>query len=249
MLHEGKTLVITGCNRGIGLEILKKFSIYKCHIFACIRSPDKDIEKNFKDLEARYGCKIKIIKLDLNDLNSIKSSFEEIKSSKKKVDILINNAGILNVSLFQMYKYEDLKRIFEVNFFNTFEFTKLIIKIMSYNSESSIINMSSISAYEANMGRFSYSTSKAATVIATKNLSQELSRLKIRVNSVSPGLIDTKMLRDFTSDEQIKKRLESCALKRLGKPEEIANVVLFLASNLSSYINGQDLIVDGGSIK
>ena len=120
---------------------------------------------------------------------------------------------------------------------------------MSYNSESSIINISSISAYEANVGRFSYSTSKAATIIATKNLSQELSRLKIRVNSISPGLIDTKMLRDFSSEEQINKRLESCALKRLGKPEEVANVVLFLASNLSSYINGQDLIVDGGSIK
>ena len=112
MLHEGKTVVVTGCSRGIGLEIVKKFSIYKSHIFACLRNPDKNIEKNFKDLEIKHGCKIEIINLDLNDVNSIKNSFEKIKSSKKKIDILINNAGILNVSLFQMCKYEDLKKIF-----------------------------------------------------------------------------------------------------------------------------------------
>ena len=84
MLHEGKTVVITGCSRGIGLELVKMFSIYKCYIFACLRKTDKNIKKIFKDLENKHACKIEIINLDLYDLNSIKSSFEKIKSSKKK---------------------------------------------------------------------------------------------------------------------------------------------------------------------
>ena len=119
---------------------------------------------------------------------------------------------------------------------------------MNAKKNSSIINISSISAEEANMGRFSYSASKAAVESGTKNLSKEFARLKIRVNSISPGLIETDMLTKNTPPEQIKDRVKNISLQRIGQPEEVSNVALFLASELSSYINGQNIICDGGKI-
>lgn len=247
-LLKNLTSVVTGCNNGIGYSILKKFAENKSHIFACVRKIDKNFLSDVSKIEKNNKIWIKIIKLELDSESSIKEAFEEIKKYNKKIDVLVNNAGILDVSLFQMTKKSDLEKILKVNFINTFEFTKYMLKLIKKKENSSIINIGSISAHESNIGRFSYATSKMALITGSKNLSQELSSQQIRVNSISPGIINTSMLTKFTSEEQIHKRILNCALKRIGQPEEIANVALFLASSLSSYVNGIDLIVDGGKI-
>lgn len=248
-LLKNKTSIITGCNKGIGLSILKKFAENGSNVYACVRNINDKFKGEIKSLEKKYNIFIKPIFLELSDSNKVKKTFEEIKSHNDKIDILVNNAGILNVSLFQMTKLTDLKDTFDVNFFHTFLFTQYVLKIMKVKSNSSIINISSISGSESNLGRFSYSASKAAVENASKNLSKELGRLKIRVNSISPGLIETEMLTKNTTPEQIQNRLKNNILQRAGRPDEVANVALFLASDLSAYINGQNIIVDGGKIE
>ena len=139
-----------------------------------------------------------------------------------------------------------MKNTFDINFINTFFFTQLILKKMVKNKDGNIINISSTSAIEANLGRFSYSSSKAALATGSKILAKELGRYNIRVNVVSPGLIDTKMLSDNTSEENINKTLKRVVLGRKGRPDEVANVILFLCCKLSGYITGQNIRVDGG---
>ena len=248
-LLKDKVSIITGCNRGIGLSILQKYAENGSNIYACVRNINKEFDEIRKDLEKKNKIFIKPIFFDLDNPEIIKKAFDEIKNFNKKIDILVNNAGVLKVSLFQMTKIEDMKKIFDINFFNTFMFVQYVIKIMHSNKNSSIINISSISAKEANPGRFSYSASKAAVESATKNLSQELGRLKIRVNSISPGLIKTDMLIKNTPKEQIENKIKNFSLQRLGEPIEVANVALFLASDLSTYVNGQNIVVDGGKIE
>ena len=248
-LLKDKVSIITGCNRGIGLSILQKYAENGSNIYACVRNINKEFDEIRKDLEKKNKIFIKKILFDLDNPEIIKKAFDEIKNFNKKIDILVNNAGVLKVSLFQMTKIEDMKKIFDINFFNTFMFVQYVIKIMHSNKNSSIINISSISAKEANPGRFSYSASKAAVESATKNLSQELGRLKIRVNSISPGLIKTDMLIKNTPKEQIENKIKNFSLQRLGEPIEVANVALFLASDLSTYVNGQNIVVDGGKIE
>ncbi len=247
-LLKNKNSIITGCNRGIGLSILTKFAEQGSNVFACVRTITKEFETIIKKLEQKNNIFIKPVKLELESQESVKDTFNEIANHNKKIDILVNNAGAINISLFQMTKISDMKKIFDINFFHTFLFIQYIIKIMNTKHNCSIINMSSISAHEGNMGRFSYSSSKAAVETGTKNLSKELARLKIRVNSISPGLVNTDMLIKNTPAEQIKERVKNTLLQRIGEPDEISNVALFLASDLSSYINGQNIICDGGKL-
>ena len=149
-------------------------------------------------------------------------SDREIGDKTSTVDNLINNAGIIENSIFQMTSKKNLSRMFNVNFINTFLFTQLIIKKMIKNKSGNIVNISSTSAIEANYGRFSYSTSKAALITGSKILAKELGKFNIRVNTVSPGLIDTKMLNENTTNENINKTLKRVILKRKGTPEELS---------------------------
>ena len=245
-LLKDKTSIITGSNSGIGLSILHKFSENSSTIFACYRNMNKDFEKTVKVLMEKNDTVIYPIKLDLESEDSIKTAFKEIGDKTSTVDNLINNAGIIENSIFQMTSKKNLSRMFNVNFINTFLFTQLIIKKMIKNKSGNIVNISSTSAIEANYGRFSYSTSKAALITGSKILAKELGKFNIRVNTVSPGLIDTKMLIENTTNENINKTLKRVILKRKGTPEEVANVVLFLSSKLSNYITGQNIRVDGG---
>jgi 3-oxoacyl-[acyl-carrier protein] reductase len=247
-LLKDKVSILTGCNRGIGLSMLKNFAKNGSNIFACVRRVSEEFKKEINNLEKENKIFIKPIMFDLDSPEKVKTAFEEINVFGKKIDVLVNNAGVLNTSLFQMTKISDIKKTFDINFFHTFLFIQYVVKIMNAKKNSSIINISSISAEEANMGRFSYSASKAAVESGTKNLSKEFARLKIRVNSISPGLIETDMLIKNTPSEQIKDRVKNISLQRVGQPEEVSNVALFLASELSSYINGQNIICDGGKI-
>jgi 3-oxoacyl-[acyl-carrier protein] reductase len=145
-----------------------------------------------------------------------------------------------------MTSIKKFKEIFEVNFFSQALFTQYVLKAMIKNKKGSIVNISSTSGMDSNFGRSAYSASKAAMISQSKTLSKELGQYNIRVNTIAPGLTDTEMMQNNTPKEVIKDVLENLSLKRLADPKEIANAALFLSSDLSSYITGQTIRVDGG---
>ena len=159
---------------------------------------------------------------------------------------MINNAGTIHTALFQMTTLKNFKDIYETNFFSVVQFTQIILKSMLPHKNGSIINISSTSAFDSNVGRSAYSASKLSLVSLTKSLSSELGRHNIRVNSIAPGLTETDMAIQNTKKELMNEIIERSSLKRIGKPKDIANSVLFLSSDLSSFITGQTIRVDGG---
>ncbi len=246
MLLKHKTSIITGCNRGIGSRVLETFAENGADVFACYRIKNDQIIDNCKNLSQKFGVKINPIFFDLRNNDELMSAFQEISDKAENVDILVNNAGIIHTSLFQMTKIESFREIFEVNFFSYVDFIQKISKLMSRKKNGSIINISSSATHEANIGRSAYASSKSSIEVLSKVISRELGRFNIRVNSIAPGLTETDMMKESTPDQFLKDTLKRISLNRIANPSEIANVVLFLASDLSSYITGQTIRVDGG---
>ena len=247
MLLKNKTAVITGCNRGIGKKLLEIFSLNGANIFACARTIDDKFKKFCKDLESNKKTKITPICIDLENEESIKKAAGEITNQAVTIDILINNAATIQTALFQMTTQKDLKKIFQVNVFSQVLFTQYILKLMVRNKKGgSIVFVSSTAGLDGNQGRNAYASSKAALISQSKVLSKELGAKNIRVNSIAPGITETEMLKKNTSENLIKQIEENSSLKRIASPKEIANTILFLSSDLSSYITGQVIRVDGG---
>ncbi len=186
------------------------------------------------------------IKLDLADDSQIKDAASTILSSKKSIDILINNAATIHSSLFQMTSKKNLTDIFEVNFFSQTIFTQYILKSMMKSKKGNIVYISSSSAIDGNEGRSAYAASKAALISQAKVLSRELGSSNIRVNTIAPGLTNTEMMSKNTPKNIIDETLSRISLKRIGEPSEIAKVALFLSSDMSNYVTGQVIRVDGG---
>ncbi len=246
MLLKDKTSIITGCNRGIGLEVLNKFAKNGSNVFACYRKKKQEIIENCKELSKKHEVKIHPLFFDLGDKNEIKNSFDELNRNCESIDVMVNNAGIIQTSLFQMTKIEEYKNIFDINFFSYIEFIQKISKLMIKKKNGSIINISSSAAHEANLGRSAYASSKSSLEVFSKVISRELGRFNVRVNCIAPGLTETNMMRESTPEQFLKETINRVSLGRIAQPEEVANVVLFLASDLSSYITGQTIRVDGG---
>ena len=247
MILKNKTAVITGCNKGIGQEILKVFAENQLDkVFACVRQIDENFKNQIIEINQNSQTKIIPVKLDLSNEESVKKSANEIISNSSNIDILINNAATISTSLFQMTKIDDAKKLYNINFFSQFLFTQFILKAMTKNKNGSIVFVSSTSSQDGNVGRSVYSSSKSAINALALTLSKELGSKNIRVNIVAPGLTNTDMMKKNTPPEKINEVINLCSLKRFAEPREIANAVLFLSSNLSSYITGQTLRVDGG---
>ena len=246
MLLKNKTAVITGCSKGIGKKILEIFSSNGATIFACTRNVNEEFKNHLEDLKKKFNNEIIPIQFNLNEESEIKKASNEILSSKKSIDILVNNAATIHSAIFQMTSIKKLKEIFEINFFSQTLFTQYILKSMIKNKSGSIVYISSSSALDGNEGRSAYSSTKSAIIAQAKVLSRELGTHNIRVNTIAPGLTNTDMMKDNTPVELIKEFKSRISLKRIANPEEIANVVLLLSSDLSSYITGQVIRVDGG---
>ena len=246
MLLEKKTAVITGCNKGIGFEILKNFSENGANIFACARKIDEDFISNIKSIKEKYNNEIIPIELDLANEDKVKEAANKILGLDKEIDILVNNAGTIQTSLFQMSSKKKLNEIFEINFFSQTVFTQFILKSMIKKKNGSIIYISSSASIDGNEGRSSYAASKSALNAQAKVLSRELGGMNIRVNVIAPGLTDTDMMSKNTPKNIIEETIVKVSLKRIGKPKEIAQTALYLASDLSSYVTGQIIRVDGG---
>ena len=245
MLLKDKTAVITGCNRGIGLSMLETYSNHGAKIIACVRKTNNIFEKKISKLSKENSRKIDIVEFDLSNESEIEKGFKKIKELSQKVDILINNAGINQISLFQMTTLKSLREIFEVNFFATYSFTQKLLKLITKSSNGKIINISSNAATLCSPGRSGYASSKSAVIALTKVLSKELGRYKICVNAIAPGLTDTEM-KNQTSEKEIKEALNQTPLNKIATPNDIANVSLFLASDLSDHVSGETIFVSGG---
>ena len=246
MLLKDKTAVITGCNRGIGKEILETFSENGATVFACVRNIDEEFKSLLNELTKKFNNQIIPIQFDLNDERKIKEAVNNILALNKPIDILVNNAATIHTAIFQMTSIKKLKEIFEINFFSQTAFTQYILKSMIKNKRGSIIYISSSSALDGNEGRSAYSSTKSAIIAQAKVLSREMGSHNIRVNTIAPGLTNTDMMRKNHSEEIIRDVTSRISLKRIAEPEEIANVALLLSSELTSYVTGQVIRVDGG---
>lgn len=244
-LLKGKTAVITGCNRGIGRAILETFAANGAHAFACVRQETANILQTARELSDQYSVEIIPVYFDLADDNQIKAGIKEVTSYKKNIDILVNNAGVAHGGLLQMTSIKTIRGVFEINYFSQLLMIQLISKLMIRQKSGSIINIASVAGIDGDAGYCAYGASKSALIFATKSLSKELAQYHIRVNGIAPGLCETDMT--FLMESKARDSMISdCAMGRLGKPREIAEAVLFLASDLSSFITGQIIRVDGG---
>jgi len=246
MLLKNKNAIITGCNRGIGKSILELFAKNGANIWACVRKQNDEFDLFITDLMNLHGIQITPVYIDLSDYEQIKIGAKAIMSEKKSIDILVNNAGITFNALFQMTTMDKFEEVFKINYFSQMLFTQYISKLMVRQKSGSIVNIASSAAIDANSGRSAYGASKAAIICTSKAIAAELGDKGVRVNIVAPGITNTDMVAESMSQEVINETINQTNLKRMGITNDIAEAVLFLASDLSSYMTGQVLRVDGG---
>jgi 3-oxoacyl-[acyl-carrier protein] reductase len=245
MILENKNVIITGSNRGIGRAMLEEFAKNGANIWAHARIEKPEFLEDIKSVAEKYHVEIRPLCFELTDYDAMKAAVKIIMSSKIPVDALVNNAGITYNALFQMSSIDQLRNQFEVNFISVFIFTQYISKIMSRNKRGSIINIASSAAFNGNPGKSVYGATKAAIIAMTDSIAAELGANGIRANCIAPGITETEML--ATMPEAVVEDAKATAdMRRGGKPSEIAETAVFLASDLSSYITGQTIRVDGG---
>ena len=243
---KNKNVIVTGARRGIGYKTVEVLASNCANIWACARKEDEEFESNMSALASKYNVEIWPVYFDATDEKQIKTAVMTIKKQKRTIDALVNMAGVAEESTsFVMTSLDKMKKVFDVNFWGVTVLTQYISRLMSRQGKGSIINISSIAGIDGTPAQYEYASSKAAVIGAVKHLARELAQYNIRVNGIAPGLIDTDMGHQV-DDHLRKKVLSKVIMNRLGTPEEIANVVAFLASDLSSYITGQIIRVDGG---
>jgi len=244
-LLENKTVLITGANRGIGKVLVETFALNGASIWACARKETPDFIEFIRDISSRHNVLIRILYFDLKNETEIKESLKVLITEKSKIDVLVNNAGVFHGGLLQMTTINTIKEVFEINFFSQLFIIQYISRLMIKQKSGSIINMSSIAGMDSYPGYSAYGSSKAALIYATKTLAKELAPFNIRINAIAPGLTDTDMALEMETKAK-DTMLNNSVMQRLAKPNEIANTALFLASDLSTFINGQVIRVDGG---
>ena len=245
-LLENKNVIITGGSRGIGKAIAEKFAQNGANlVITCIKMSDEalDLVKNLESL----GVKAKAYESDASDFESAIKLAENVFNDFGSIDVLVNNAGITKDNLLLRMSEEDFNDVMKVNMNSVFNNTKAVLRQMLKQKNGSIINLSSVVGVKGNAGQSNYSSSKAAIIGFTKSVALELGSRNIRCNAIAPGFIETEMTKALQQD-QINEWAESIPLKRSGKPEDVANTTLFLASDMSSYITGQVMNVCGGML-
>ena len=242
---KGKKALVTGSTRGIGKAIAHKLA--KAGADVVVTGTTEEKAKEVAESLKSYGVNAIGVKMDLRDDKSIEEAFEKINEEFGDIDILVNNAGITRDALFMRMSDEDWENVINVNLNGTFRVTKRVVRGMIKKRWGRIINMSSVIGFAGNQGQTNYSASKSALLGFTKSLAKELGPRNITVNAVAPGFIETDMTAGL--QEELKERYKSnIALGRFGSPEEVADVVLFLSSDMASYITGEIIHVNGGML-
>jgi 3-oxoacyl-[acyl-carrier protein] reductase len=244
-LIENQVAIVTGGSRGIGEAIALKLAENGADIaFSYVSSDEK--AKALEEKLQSFGIKAKAYKSNAGDFAESETMVNEVVKEFGKVDILVNNAGISRDNLLLRITPEQWDEVMAINLKSVFNMTKQVIRPMMKARNGTIINMSSIIGMRGNAGQSSYAASKAGIIGFTKSIAAELGSRNIRCNAIAPGFVETDMTHYLKEGEAAKSFLEKIPLGRFGSAEEIANVTLFLASNMSSYITGQVISVCGG---
>lgn len=243
---KGKNAIVTGARTGICRAIVQAFAEEGCNVWAVVHRDDEEFLNAMKELEQRYGVWIKPVHINLEDEEDIKRGMRDITSEKLPINVLVNGAGITSPSrLIAMTSMKDIRRVMQVNFFAAVQVSQIVSKAMLRQKQGSIINIASIAGIDGDLSQLEYSASKAALICATKKMAYEWGDFGIRANAIAPGLIETKMLGEMEHavvDELVRKT----SLHRVGKPSEVAQLCVFLASDESSYISSETIKIDGG---
>jgi len=243
-LLEGKNILITGGSRGIGksiVEVLFNSGANVGFTFSSSQSAANEIAKNLNSSSQKCIA----YKSDASKLDQCENLVESFLNDFETIDVLINNAGITKDNLLMRMGEDDFDKVMEVNLKSVFNMTKACQRVFLKNRKGSIINMSSVVGIKGNAGQSNYAASKSGIIGFSKSIAQELGSRSIRCNVIAPGFIKTEMT-DNLSDSIIESWTENIPLKRSGESNDVANLCLFLASDLSSYITGQVINVDGG---
>lgn len=244
-LLEGKNIVVTGSARGMGHQMITLFAENGANVFAHARVETEEHMGYCQLLEENHSVRVIPVYFDLEDEKQIKEGVNTIRKEKLPIDGLVNNAGITYTALAQMTSISQMRKVFDINFFAPYILSQYFSKIMMRNGRGSIVNISSSAALDGNPGLSAYGASKAALVCMTKSMAAEFGENNIRVNAICPGVTETDMIREMKqSIYNIQK--EASFLKKVAKPEDIAKTALMLLSDLSGYITGQIISVDGG---
>ncbi len=252
MLNE-KVALVTGAARGIGQAVVEQFAQNGAVVYAVDILGDQ-LQETTNEIAQKYNAEIIPVAFDVTDVSAQKSVFQQIWKERKRLDILVNNAGLALSALIEMNAKADIERNFAVNAVAVIEMIQLATKLMKRNQitsggRGSIINISSIAGTHGNRGQIAYSGSKAAVVGITKSSAKELSEYLIRVNAIAPGVIKTPMLDEALSETVVNDYIKNAiGMHRVGTAQDIANAILFFASDASAYVTGQILGVDGGFI-
>ena len=245
-LLSGKTVLVTGAGRGIGRAIAERFAAEGATLFLAVRHLEQG-QALAAELQATHSITCHAFRCDVADAGAVKTLFRELFSHSKTLDVLVNNAGVLDDALIGMVTPTQVERTFASNSFSVLYCSQYAARMMQRAGGGSIINLSSIIGRVGNAGQAVYGGSKAAVIGMTQSLAKELAPQQIRVNAIAPGFIDTDMAHSLP-EEKFQQRLQSIAMWRIGAADEVANVALFLASGLSSYVTGQVIGVDGGML-
>ncbi len=243
---KGKVAVITGSSRGIGKSVAEKLAEAGANIVVTDILVETG-ETTAKEIANKYNVETIFVESNVTNKDSCIALAKATIEKFGKIDILVNNAGITRDGLFMRMKEEDFDLVMDINLKGAFNTTQAFYRTMTKQRTGNIINMASISGLMGNIGQVNYSASKAGLIGMTKSLAREGAKRNIRVNAIAPGYIQSDMT-DVLSPEVKEAMLKNVPSEKMGTPEDVANAVLFLASELANYITGQTLSVNGGMI-
>ena len=243
---NGRVAAVTGASRGIGRAAAETLLKAGCSVVLNARASD-EASASFAELETAFPDRVTAVYGSVADGVTATAIAQAAMSRYKRLDILVNNAGILREKVIGMISDAEISELFDVNIIGLIKVTQLAARIMTRRKSGSIVNISSIVGMKGGSGQIVYSATKSAVIGATFSAAKELAPLNIRVNAIAPGLIDTSITQAFADIRR--KSLESqVAMGRVGSPQEVANAILFFASDLSAYVTGQVIGVDGGLV-
>lgn len=242
---SGRRALITGAAGGIGSSMLEAFASAGADLIVCVRESNENIQARCEFISKTYSVDVRLLSFDLLNDDEIKDAMKSLFIDKVRVDILVNNAGFASGGFLSMTSLETLRNTFQINFFAAVHITQIVSKWMMKQRNGVILNIGSIAGLDNFPGYTAYGSSKAALMQFTQILSSELAPYAVRVNAIAPALTETNM----ASQMEVKAfdaMVERSAMKRLGRPNEIANLAVFLASDQASFVNGQVIRADGG---
>jgi len=246
MILEDKVAIVTGGTKGIGKAICLLFAEQGAKVVANFSKDVNAAEGLTKEAQSR-GLSLGLFKADVTQFDQVKEMVEETFAQYGKIDILVNNVGLIRDNFLMLMSDEDWESLLRTNLTSLFHCCKTVIRKMIPQRRGKIINISSISGMMGTPGQVNYAATKGGVISFTKSLARELGCFNIHVNAVAPGLIESEVVSKMPK-EKVEAIIKSSSLGRIGKPEEVARAVLFLASEHSDYITGQTIVVDGGIV-